>query len=230
MAEQLPERPSDGHPIAAGFAALVGVALVIGLILGLVVLAGTKVLGLGDESQSTTPDSERSMYLPTPEKTAEAGEPEITLGSGSSAKPAEPGVERVLEAQGDQGAREEDHPNVRRPDLGRGDAADRPDRHLHQRRGRDPAGPAVRGRSLGGLPGHRVGQQPDLLETYIQTSQPGVNRIRMIDTDTREFLQRGQGPDRLSAFLSPWPFISPACSRTCPGSGRVRPPRPGRAR
>ncbi len=182
MAEQLPERPSDGHPIAAGFAALVGVALVIGLILGLVVLAGTKVLGLGDESQSTTPDSERSMYLPTPEKTAEAGEPEITLGSGSSAKPAEPG------ANGSSKPKE----------------TKAPEKAITLSASATSVGPMQQFDLTGTYPGgegailqvqRASGNQwldfpatasvsGETFKIPVQTSQPGVNRLRVVDTDS----------------------------------------------
>lgn len=83
MSEQLPENP-DGHPIAAGLIALVGVAVVVGLVLGLVVLAGTSVLGLGGESEESTSTSERSMYLPKPERTPKETEPQVTLAPGES--------------------------------------------------------------------------------------------------------------------------------------------------
>jgi hypothetical protein len=86
MSEHLPDEP-DGHPILAGLIALAGVAVVVGLVLGLVVIAGTSVLGLGADSESTTSTSERSMYLPRPEKTPTATAPVYTLEpvpSGSS--------------------------------------------------------------------------------------------------------------------------------------------------
>lgn len=84
MSEQLPERPDERHPIAAGLVALAGVALVVGLILGLVVVAGASVLGLGGDGSGGGAGSERSMYLPRPEKTPAASGPEITLAPGQS--------------------------------------------------------------------------------------------------------------------------------------------------
>jgi hypothetical protein len=77
MSEQLPEGPE--HPIAAGLAALIGVTVAVGLILGLVVLAGTKVLGLDGGSDSGSSSGGRSMYLPKPEKTPTETAPQITL-------------------------------------------------------------------------------------------------------------------------------------------------------
>jgi hypothetical protein len=77
MSEQLPEGPE--HPIAAGLAALIGVTVAVGLILGLVVLAGTKVLGLDGGSDSGSSSGGRSMYLPRPQKTPTETAPQITL-------------------------------------------------------------------------------------------------------------------------------------------------------
>lgn len=93
MSEQLPENP-DGHPILAGLAALAGVAVVVGLVLGLVVVAGTSVLGLGGDEETSTSTSERSMYLPKPQKTPTETAPEYTLapveGGGDGESSEEP--------------------------------------------------------------------------------------------------------------------------------------------
>lgn len=83
MSEQLPENP-DGHPIAAGLIALVGVAVAVGLVLGLVVLAGTSVLGLGGEAEEGTSTSEATMYVPKPQKTPKDTDPAVTLAPGET--------------------------------------------------------------------------------------------------------------------------------------------------
>jgi len=88
VSEQLPERPDERHPIVTGLVALVGVGVAVGLILGLVVFAGTHVLGLGGGDGSGGGSSERSMYLPRPQKTPRATGPEITLAPGESSSPA----------------------------------------------------------------------------------------------------------------------------------------------
>lgn len=88
MSEQLPERPDERHPIVTGLVALVGVGVAVGLILGLVMFAGAQVLGLGGGDDSGGGGSERSMYLPRPEKTPQASGPEITLAPGESSSPA----------------------------------------------------------------------------------------------------------------------------------------------
>jgi hypothetical protein len=85
VSQQMPDRPDEGHPIVTGLVALVGVGLAVGLILGFVVLAGSRVLGLGGDSNTGTATSDRSMYLPRPEKTPTPTAPEITLAPGQQA-------------------------------------------------------------------------------------------------------------------------------------------------
>lgn len=84
MADKLPDRPSEEHPIIAGLVALVGVGLVVGLVIGLVVLAGTKVLGIGGDDDGSSADGQASIYLPTPSKTSEATEPETSFAPDES--------------------------------------------------------------------------------------------------------------------------------------------------
>ena len=101
MSEQLPENP-DGHPILAGLAALAGVAVVVGLVLGLVVVAGTSVLGLGGDEEESTATSERSMYLPKPQKTPTSTDPAYTLapvGGGSSEEPSKKPSKKPRESE-----------------------------------------------------------------------------------------------------------------------------------
>jgi hypothetical protein len=81
---------SEEHPVAFGLLALVGVALVVGLILGLASLAGSRVLGVGEPTATTTStDGEASMYLPRPQRTEADQAPEITLGAGNEDGEAE---------------------------------------------------------------------------------------------------------------------------------------------
>jgi hypothetical protein len=88
VSEQLPEPPDDGHPILAGLAALIGVAVAVGLVLGVVVLAGTRLIGLGEDGGSSGASAQRSMYLPEPEKTPSGTGPQITLAPGASTSAA----------------------------------------------------------------------------------------------------------------------------------------------
>jgi hypothetical protein len=84
--EQLPDGPDEGHPIATGLLALAGVAVAVGVILSLVVLAGTRVMGIGGGSDEGTTTSRASMYLPKPQKTPKPTGPQITLGPGESTR------------------------------------------------------------------------------------------------------------------------------------------------
>ncbi len=79
MSDQPEPRPD--RAVLNGLVALVAVALGVGLILALVVLMGTKVLGIGGDDGSSTADSTArdSMYLPTPVETEESSGPLITL-------------------------------------------------------------------------------------------------------------------------------------------------------
>lgn len=68
--------------MAYGVAALVGVTLVVGLILGLAALGGSRVLGLDGPTSASTAGDEASMFLPRPQKTTADTSPEITLAPG----------------------------------------------------------------------------------------------------------------------------------------------------
>ena len=84
MSEQLPDDP-DGHPILAGLIALVGVAVAVGLVLG----PGRarrhqRARASAATRRAATSTSERSMYLPKPQKTPTA------TAAGVHARPGEP--------------------------------------------------------------------------------------------------------------------------------------------
>ena len=84
MAEDENDAPTDErHPIVAGLLALLAVGLTVGLVLGGAALAATQVLGVGDDdSASDDSSSDASLYLPHPEKTGRADGPLITLDPG----------------------------------------------------------------------------------------------------------------------------------------------------
>lgn len=75
------------HPIVAGLIALVAVAVSVGLILGVVVLVGTRVLGLGHVDTSDSSDGKASLYVPKPSPTQTASGPDVTLSSEPSQSP-----------------------------------------------------------------------------------------------------------------------------------------------
>ena len=180
MSEQLPDGP-DEHPILAGVGALVGVAIAVGLILGLVVLAGTRVLGLDGGSDGGSSSSGRSMYLPRPEKTPTATGPQITLAPGdessatadsrSSDKPtksASPRKEISLSASTTQAAAMEQF-NLTGVYPG-GEGAILTVQRFQDGSWQDfPATGSVSGEAF---------------QIPVQTSQPGVNRFRVVDSDS----------------------------------------------
>ena len=179
MSEQLPDRPDEGHPIAAGLVALVGVGLAVGLILGIVVLAGTKVLGIGGDEGGGGTTSERSMYLPKPQKTPSASGPQITLAPGASSAPVsdEPSADPTK--------------------------SEKPRKQITLSAAATSAGPMETFNLTGVYPGGEgailqvqrfeggawtdfnatASVSDETFQIPIQTSQPGTNRFRVLDTD-----------------------------------------------
>ncbi|WP_395659242.1 hypothetical protein [Nocardioides sp.] len=182
MSEQLPEGPRGEHPVAAGLGALVGVAVVVGLILGLVVLAGTKVLGLDGGSDSVSSSSDRTMYVPPLQPTPTETGPQITLApghspsgrpqDGSSDKPsksASPRKQISLSASTTSaGAMEQFNLTGVYPG---GEGAILTVQRFQDGGWQDfPATGSVSGETF---------------QIPVQTSQPGANRFRVVDSDTQ---------------------------------------------
>jgi len=82
MADRL-ER--EGHPVVFGLLALVGVAVVVGVVAGLVAIGGARVAGLDGSAPSGGGQEEASLFLPEPEQTQESDGPLITLAPGQRA-------------------------------------------------------------------------------------------------------------------------------------------------
>lgn len=178
MAEKSPDRPSEEHPIIAGLVALVGVGLVVGLVIGLLVLAGTQVLGIGGDDESSTTGERASLYLPTPSKTSTASDPQITLAPGeeSSSDSADasesvsetPEREITLSASATEVGPMEQFQLTGVYPQGEGAI-------LTVQRFQDGAWvdfPATG--SVGG----------ETFQIAVQTSKSGVNRFRVVDTDS----------------------------------------------
>jgi hypothetical protein len=81
VADDETEDPVDArHPIVSGVLALLAVGLTVGVILGGAALAATKVLGVGDDDTANDDSSSgASLYLPRPKKTDGPEGPLITL-------------------------------------------------------------------------------------------------------------------------------------------------------
>ena len=69
------------RPVITGLVALVGVAVVVGLLTGLAAIVGTRIIGLGGGSDSSAgePNGQQSLYLPDPVHTEEEDGPLVTL-------------------------------------------------------------------------------------------------------------------------------------------------------
>lgn len=181
MPEQMPDRSDEGHPILAGLVALVGVGLAVGLVLGLAVLAGTQVLGLNGAEESADAGSDRSMYLPRPQRTPEPTGPQITLAPTRTPK--------------DEG---HDH---RKPDK----KSTPHQKKISLSASTTSAGQMAPFDLTGVYPGGEgailqvqrftdgswedfpvtVPVSNETFSTSVQTSQSGVNKFRVVDTDTR---------------------------------------------
>ena len=175
MADKLPDRPSEEHPIIAGLVALVGVGLVVGLVIGLVVLAGTKVLGIGGDDDGSSADEQASLYLPTPSKTSEASDPETSLApdesQSESVDPSEsetPEREITLSASVTEVGPMEQFQLTGVYPQGEGAI-------LTVQRMQD--GAWVDFPATGSVSG-------EAFQIAVQTSKSGVNRFRVVDTDS----------------------------------------------
>jgi hypothetical protein len=176
VADKLPDRPSEEHPIIAGLVALVGVGLVVGLVIGLVVLAGTKVLGIGGDDDGSNAGEQASIYLPTPSKTSEATDPETSLEPGGespseSEDPSEsesPEREITLSASTTEVGPMEQFQLTGVYPMGEGAI-------LTVQRMQD--GSWVDFPATGSVSG-------EAFQIAVQTSKSGVNRFRVVDTDS----------------------------------------------
>lgn len=181
MADEETDRPTERHPVLTGVVALVAVALTVGLILGGGALAATRVLGFGGSDEATSGSTaQETMFLPPVEPTTPDSEPLITLAPGPQGSisqfPSEPSESQE-------------------PETG-----------ISLQSGQTAVGPMERIDLTGVYPGGEGailqvqqfengswGDFPvtasvsnETFSTYIQTSQPGVNRFRVVDTDDDE--------------------------------------------
>ncbi|GAB3776042.1 hypothetical protein GCM10027600_41530 [Nocardioides ginsengisegetis] len=171
------------HPVVSGLLALVGVGLAVGLFLGLTVLVGTHVLGLGDSSATSASTGGQSMYLPKPEKTQRASGPLITLGSDASQAPSETASAQPTEQPSKTKAPK------KQISLSAGQTAVAPMEQIDLT-GVYPGGEGailqVQRFTTGSWQDFpvTVSVSDETFSTYVQTSQGGVNRFRVVDTDT----------------------------------------------
>ena len=165
---------SEDRPVLTGLVALVAVAMVVGLLFGLAALVGTKVLGLDDSvdaSSDSTAGSETTMYLPEPTPT-ETTEPTTTAepqpGEAPSSTESTPAQEISLSAG------QLSVSPMQQIDL-TGTYAQGEGAILQVQR--------FEGGSWSDFP-VTVSVSNGTFATYVQTSQAGVNRFRVADSDS----------------------------------------------
>ena len=186
----MPDRPTpdrdrpdrEDHPVVAGLVALVGVGLAVGLIAGLAALVGVQVLGIGNAGASDRATAEQSLYVPKPEPTKAESGPLVTLapdpsgGGNGSGKPEPP----------------------------KGSPTKKPDKEISLSASQTEVSAMEQIDLTGVYPGGEgailqvqrftsgswtdfpvtVSVSDETFTTYVQTSQGGVNKFRVIDTDT----------------------------------------------
>jgi hypothetical protein len=180
----VPDSPlpdSEEHPVAAGLLALVAVGLVVGLIAGLAALAGTRVMGLGGDNASAQTTSEQSLYLPKPQPTESPSGPLITLAPGETATPTEQPTQEPS-ATPSKRAKKEISLSASQTSVAPMEQIDLTGVYP----GGEGAILQVQRFTSGSWQSFpvTVSVSDETFATYVQTSQSGVNRFRVVDTDS----------------------------------------------
>lgn len=169
------------RPVLAGLIALVTVAAVVGLLLGLAALFGSRFLGIDDGGQTAASDATggESLYLPEPQPTENGTGPLITLAPGD---PTPTGSGRPTDLNTDKPKREISLSAGQQsvPSFGEIDLT-----------GTYPLGEGSilqvqrfeNGRWMG-FYSVSVTVNGGSFSTFVQTSRTGTNKFRVIDTDT----------------------------------------------
>lgn len=169
MADNLRDRKD--RPVLAGLIALVAVAAVIGVLGGLAALVGSRVLGLDGESAVASEDSSTngaSLYLPEPTITSET----VVPAAPPTVDPVDPS-DGATAAEISLSVAQQSVTAMQQIDLSGtyagGEGAILQVQSLRDGTWEDfPVTFNVSNQTFGG---------------YIQTSQPGENTFRVIDTD-----------------------------------------------
>ena len=169
------------HPVVAGLLALVGVGLVVGMVLGFGALAATQVLGLDGGSESTNTTARQTMILPRPAKTKSPKGPLITLAPGAEAS-EQPTRQPAEKPRKSKAPRKQISLSAGATSVG---AMEQIDLTGVYPRG-EGAILQIQRFSAGSWQDFPVtaSVSDETFSTYVQTSQPGVNRFRVVDTDS----------------------------------------------
>jgi hypothetical protein len=173
-------KADENRPVIAGLLALVGVAVAVGLIAALAIVAGAHVIGLGGGHAAAVGGNDgATMIVPKPKKTQPASGPSITLGSNPTSS----------------GSSHQPPPSIKKPK-----------KQISLQSGQTSVSPMGRIDLTGTYPGGEGavlnvqkfsnGTWQDFysisatvtngsFSTYIQTGTTGMNRFRVIDSDTK---------------------------------------------
>ena len=167
-----PRDPEKDRPVLAGLLALVGVAVVIGLLGGLAVIVGVKATGLdGSTTASDDSASPSSFTLPKPtDSSSETPPPEEEVEPSAGEETSEAPAEAISLTSVQQSVSP-----MQQIDLTgtyqSGEGAILQVQRLEDGSWSDfPVTASVSGGTFG---------------TYVQTSRPGPNQFRVVDTDTQ---------------------------------------------
>ena len=171
-------RPDEKRPVVAGLLALVGVAVAVGLVTAVAVVGGAHLLGLGGgHAAAVAGEGGATMVVPKPQKTQPATGPSITLGSSPTSSNTDSST-----------------PTIKKPK-----------KRISLQAGQGSVSPMGRIDLTGTYPGGEGavlnvqkfsnGSWQDFysisasvtngqFSTYIQTGTPGINRFRMVDSDS----------------------------------------------
>lgn len=182
------ESEGEGRPVLTGLVALVGVALIVGLVVGLSALIGVRMLGVGDETASAEATGDQSMFLPKPEKTPAASGPLITLApdrSSSGKGPAKPSESETKKKQKEKEKEREEKQislSASQTEVSSMEQIDLTGVYP----GGEGAILQVQRFTSGSWSDFpvTVSVSDETFSTYVQTSQTGVTRFRVVDTDT----------------------------------------------
>lgn len=176
----------EDKPVLTGLIALIGVGLVVGLVAGLVVLAGTQFLGVGgDSSASDDSTGQQSLYLPEPKPTKSGDDPLVTLPAGEE------------ESSADESADEESPDEETSPTkpakaeiaLSAGSSTIAPMERLDLTGTYEKGEGAIlqvqrkEGNAWEDFP-VTANVSGSIFSTYVQTGHLGINIFRVVDTDT----------------------------------------------
>jgi len=186
----------EQRPVLSGLAALVAVALVIGLVAGFAALAGSRIAGLGGETDASAggnePTAGETLHLPRPSKTKQPTGPLVTLGPDDAE-----------ESAGSKGDGDGDGASTGKKKR-KAKKEEKPDSVISLSASQVSVSQMGRIDLTGTFPGGEgsvlrvqrledgtwedfpitVSVSNETFSTYVQSGQPGPNRFRVKDSDS----------------------------------------------